>query len=101
MLEPAGNRLFNVEARTFVLEMRKAGVLVDLVPADPATILARLKRGDFDLVPMMWQGAPDEDPTPLYGATARSTTAATVRARSKRCSTRPAAPRGRRRARRS
>ena len=30
MLEPAGNKLFNVEARAFVLEMRKAGVLVDL-----------------------------------------------------------------------
>ena len=31
MLEPAGNKLFNVEARAFVLEMRKAGLLVDLV----------------------------------------------------------------------
>jgi peptide/nickel transport system substrate-binding protein len=69
LLEPAGNRVFNVEARAFVLEMRKAGILVDLLPADQATILARLKRGDFDLVPMTWQGAPDEDPTPLYGAT--------------------------------
>jgi peptide/nickel transport system substrate-binding protein len=68
LLEPAGNRLFNVEARAFVLEMRKAGVLVDVIPADGATILARLKRGDFDLAPMIWQGAPDEDPTPLYGA---------------------------------
>ena len=34
LLEPAGNRLFNVEAHAFVLEMRKAGILVDLVPAD-------------------------------------------------------------------
>jgi peptide/nickel transport system substrate-binding protein len=69
MLEPAGNKLFNVEARAFVLEMRKAGLLVDLVPADAATTMARLKRGDFDLCPMTWQGTPDEDPTPLYGAT--------------------------------
>jgi peptide/nickel transport system substrate-binding protein len=68
LLEPAGNKLFNVEARAFVLEMRKAGILVDVVPADGATILARLKRGEFDLAPMIWQGAPDEDPTPLYGA---------------------------------
>jgi hypothetical protein len=29
MPEPAGNKLFNVEARAFVLEMRKAGLLVD------------------------------------------------------------------------
>ena len=39
MLEPAGNKLFNVEARAFVLEMRKAGILVDLVPTDAATIM--------------------------------------------------------------
>ena len=30
--------------------------------------MARLKRGEFDLAPMIWEGAPDEDPTPLYGA---------------------------------
>ena len=52
MLEPAGNKSFNVEARAFVLEMRKAGILVDLIPTDPATIMLRLKRGEFDLVPM-------------------------------------------------
>jgi peptide/nickel transport system substrate-binding protein len=68
MLEPAGNKLFHVEARAFALELRKSGVLLDLVPADPPTILARLRRGDFDLAPMSWQGAPDEDPSPLYGA---------------------------------
>jgi ABC-type oligopeptide transport system substrate-binding subunit len=69
MLEPAGNKVFNVEARAFALEMRKAGILLDLVPADAPTILARLRRGDFDLAPMVWQGAPDEDPSPLYGPT--------------------------------
>ncbi len=68
MLEPAGNKLFHVEARAFALELRKSGVLLDLVPADAPTILARLRRGDFDLAPMSWQGAPDEDPSPLYGA---------------------------------
>src|SRR6187397_36670 len=47
MLEPAGNKLFNVEARAFVLEMRKAGLLVDLVATDPATVMQRLKRGEF------------------------------------------------------
>ena len=68
MLEPAGNRLFHVEAHAFALEARKVGVLIDLVPADGATILARLKHGEFDLVPMIWEGAPDEDPATLYGA---------------------------------
>ena len=68
MLRAAGNKLFNVEAHAFVLEMRKAGILVDLVPTDAATILARLKRGDFDLVPMTWEGRPTRIPAPLYGA---------------------------------
>jgi len=68
MLEPAGNKLFNVEARAFVLEMRKAGLLVDLVATDPATIMLRLKKGEFDLVPMTWQGAPDDDQSVLFGS---------------------------------
>jgi peptide/nickel transport system substrate-binding protein len=68
MLEPAGNKLFNVEARAFVLEMRKAGVLVDLVPSDAATIIQRLKRGEFDFAPMTWQGAADDVPASLFGS---------------------------------
>ncbi len=68
MLEPAGHKLFNVEARAFVLEMRKAGVLVDLVSTDAATIMVRLKRGEFDLAPMTWQGAPDDVPAALFGS---------------------------------
>ncbi|HEY7371681.1 MAG TPA: ABC transporter substrate-binding protein [Polyangia bacterium] len=70
MLEPSGNKLFNVEARAFVLEMRKAGILVDLIATDTATIMQRLKRGEFDLAPMTWQGAPDDVPAvaALFGA---------------------------------
>jgi peptide/nickel transport system substrate-binding protein len=68
MLEPAGNRLFHVEAHAFALEARKVGVLIDLIPADAATILQRLKRGEFELAPLIWEGAPDENPEPLYGA---------------------------------
>ena len=84
LLEPAGNRQFHVEAHAFALEARKVGVLVDLLPADAATILQRLKRGEFDLAPLIWEGTPDEDPEPLYGAGGPSTTAATARARSRR-----------------
>lgn len=68
LLEPSGNKLFHVEAHAFALEARKVGVLVDLVPADAATILLRLKRGEFELAPLIWEGAPDENPEPLYGA---------------------------------
>jgi peptide/nickel transport system substrate-binding protein len=68
MLEPAGNKLFNVEARAFVLEMRKAGILVDLVATDAATIIQRLKRGEFDLAPLTWQGTLDDVPAALFGS---------------------------------
>jgi len=68
MLEPAGNRQFHIEAHAFALEARKVGILVDLVPADAATILNRLKHGEYDLAPLIWEGAPDENPEPLYGA---------------------------------
>jgi peptide/nickel transport system substrate-binding protein len=67
LLEPSGNRLFHVEAHAFALEARKVGILVDLIPADANTILQRLKRGEFELAPLIWEGAPDENPQPLYG----------------------------------
>jgi peptide/nickel transport system substrate-binding protein len=69
MLITAGSKPLAVESRAFVLEMRRAGILVDAVPADAATILARLRRGEFDLAPMIWEGHADEDPTALYGPT--------------------------------
>jgi peptide/nickel transport system substrate-binding protein len=68
LLEPAGNRQFHIEAHAFALEARKVGILVDLVPADAATILQRLKHGEYDLAPLIWEGTPDENPEPLYGA---------------------------------
>jgi peptide/nickel transport system substrate-binding protein len=67
MLEVAGSRTLPVEAHAFVLEMRKAGLLVDVVATDAATVQARLQRGEFDLAPMMWEELPDEDPSPLFG----------------------------------
>jgi peptide/nickel transport system substrate-binding protein len=68
MLQTTGSHSLALEAHAFTLELRKAGILLDIVPADPATILARLKKGDFDLAPMIWEGHPDEDPTSLFGA---------------------------------
>jgi peptide/nickel transport system substrate-binding protein len=67
LLEPAGNRQFHIEAHAFALEARKVGILLDLVPADAATILNRLKHGEYDLAPLIWEGTPDENPEPLYG----------------------------------
>jgi peptide/nickel transport system substrate-binding protein len=66
MLEVAGSRTLPVEAHAFALEMRKAGLLVDVVATDAATVQARLQRGEFDLAPMMWEEQPDEDPSPLF-----------------------------------
>jgi peptide/nickel transport system substrate-binding protein len=68
MLEVAGSRTLPIEVHAFVLEMRKAGLLVDVVATDPATVQARLQRGEFDLAPMMWEELPDEDPSPLFAA---------------------------------
>ena len=48
--------------------MRKAGLLVDLVPTDSRDDPARLKRGEFDLAPMTWQGAPDDVPAAPFGS---------------------------------
>jgi peptide/nickel transport system substrate-binding protein len=67
LLQTAGSRSLALEARAFVLEARKAGILIDIVSADGPTILARLKRGDFDLAPLVWEGRADEDPSPLFG----------------------------------
>ncbi|HXI61044.1 MAG TPA: ABC transporter substrate-binding protein [Polyangia bacterium] len=69
LLQTTGARALALEARAFALEARKAGILIDVVNADGPTILARLKRGEFDLAPMMWEGRADEDPVPLFGAT--------------------------------
>ncbi|HVR64826.1 MAG TPA: ABC transporter substrate-binding protein [Polyangia bacterium] len=68
LLQPAGARTLPLEARAFALEARKAGILIDVVAVDGPTLLARLKRGEFDLAPMVWEGRADEDPAPLFGA---------------------------------
>ena len=66
LLQTAGAKSLTLEARAFVLEARKAGILIDVIPADGPTILARLKRGDFDMAPLVWDGREDEDPSPLF-----------------------------------
>jgi peptide/nickel transport system substrate-binding protein len=63
----AGARSAATEAKRFATDLRRAGLLLEIVAVDPGTILERLKRGEFDLAPLMWEGRADEDPRPLYG----------------------------------
>lgn len=67
LLQPASARKAAVENRAFALELRRAGILLDVVTVDAATFLARLKQGDFDLAPVIWEGRRDDDPRALFG----------------------------------
>ena len=69
----AGARSVAVEVRAYQLELRRAGILADVQPADasgagPGSLMARLRAGDFDLAPLVWQERPDPDPGALYGS---------------------------------
>jgi peptide/nickel transport system substrate-binding protein len=64
----AGVRSLATEARRFAADLRRAGLLLEIVPVDPAALVERLRAGQFDLAPVAWEGRPDEDPRPLFGA---------------------------------
>jgi peptide/nickel transport system substrate-binding protein len=64
----AGARSLATEARRFAADLRRAGLLLEIVAVDPATFLERLHTGEFDLAPAVWEGRPDEDPRGLFGA---------------------------------
>lgn len=67
LLVVGGGRTAAAEARGFVLEARKVGVLIDTVTVDAATLMTRVRKGDFDLALMAWQGSPSEDPGLQFG----------------------------------
>jgi peptide/nickel transport system substrate-binding protein len=69
LLVASGGHAAATEARAFVLEARKVGVLVDTVPVDAATLMTRVRKGDFDLAFMSWQGSPNEDPGLQFATT--------------------------------
>ena len=69
LLVVAGARTAATEAHAFVFAARKAGLLVDLVTLDAPTLLGRVRKGDFDLALMQWEGQPGEDPGLLFGST--------------------------------
>ncbi|HEY4188710.1 MAG TPA: ABC transporter substrate-binding protein [Polyangia bacterium] len=68
LLVVGGGRTAATEARGFVLEARKVGVLIDTVVVDAATMMARVRKGDFELALMAWQGSPNEDPGLQFGS---------------------------------
>jgi peptide/nickel transport system substrate-binding protein len=67
LLQPSGARNAAAEARAFAYDLRRAGLLLDVVTVEPAALLARLKKGDFDLAPMQWEGRRDDFPGALFG----------------------------------
>jgi peptide/nickel transport system substrate-binding protein len=67
LLQVSGSRAAATEGKAFAAELRRAGLVLELITVDAATLLARLKQGDFDLAPMIWEGRPDDDPRILFG----------------------------------
>jgi peptide/nickel transport system substrate-binding protein len=67
-LLPSGARSLAAELKGFALDLRRAGLLLDTVTVDTATLQARLERGDFDLATLTWEGRKDEDPRSLFGS---------------------------------
>lgn len=63
----SGSKVVAKEAHQFAMELRRAGVLLDVTALDATTFMARLKEGNFDMAPLVWEGAPDEDPRVLFG----------------------------------
>jgi peptide/nickel transport system substrate-binding protein len=68
MLVPTGSPTLGQEAKAYALALRRAGLLLDLVPVDATTLMARVKAGTFDLAPLIWEGQGDEDPRPLFAS---------------------------------
>ena len=50
------------ELKSFAHDLRRAGLLAELAPTEPAALMPRLRAGDFDLAPLVWESRPQEDP---------------------------------------
>jgi len=55
------------EAHQFALELRRVGLLLDIVPLEPEELLRRLGKGDFEIAPMQWRGRLEQSPEVLLG----------------------------------
>jgi peptide/nickel transport system substrate-binding protein len=69
LLVASGAHAAATEAHAFVFEARRVGLLVDLITLDASTLLGRVRKGDFDLALMVWEGQPGEDPGLMFGST--------------------------------
>lgn len=67
-LLPAGARTLAAEVKSFALDLRRAGILLDTTTVDPASLPAKIQHGDFELAAMSWDGRADEDPRLLLGS---------------------------------
>jgi len=67
-LVPAGSRTLSAEVRAFAMDLRRAGILLDMSNLDGTTLFSRVERGDFDLCGLTWDGRKDEDPRLLLSA---------------------------------
>jgi peptide/nickel transport system substrate-binding protein len=61
-LVPAGARTATTEVRAFAMDLRRAGILLDVTSLDATSLFGRVERGDFDLAALSWDGRKDEDP---------------------------------------
>jgi peptide/nickel transport system substrate-binding protein len=50
------------ELKAFAHDLRRAGLLAELAPTEPAALMPRLRAGDFDLAPLVWEARFQEDP---------------------------------------
>jgi peptide/nickel transport system substrate-binding protein len=66
-LVPSASRILAREAKAYALELRRIGILLDLVYLDSAALIARVEEGEFDMAPFLWEGQRDEDPRLLTG----------------------------------
>lgn len=57
----------SAEARAYAMDLRRAGLLLDPVAVDPATLATRIDAGAFDITPMTWDGRPSDSPRLVLG----------------------------------
>ncbi len=67
-LVPAGAHALSGEVRAYAMDLRRAGILLDISNVDGTTLLTRVQRGNFDLCALSWEGRKDEDPRLLLSS---------------------------------
>jgi len=67
-LVPAGAKTLAMEVRAYAMDLRRAGILLDTINLDGASLFSRVEHGDYDLCALTWDGRRDEDPRLLLTA---------------------------------